>query len=100
MICHQYYPYLKHLRWAFGRLPEPISELNAYFDMLSATSDWCKRLTMLETIYEAYKTFVVSKSIFRKWISIVLICTICAYIRIWVMPVGLKLGKIRIGGEA
>ena len=64
LICHQYYPYLKHLRLAFGRLPEPISELNAYFDMLSATSDWCKRLTMLETIYEAYKTFVVSKSIF------------------------------------
>lgn len=64
LICHRYYPYLKHLRWAFGRLPEPIASLNSYFDILSATSDWSKRLSILETIYDAYKTFIVSNAVF------------------------------------
>ena len=64
LICHRYYPYLKHLRWAFSRLPEPISALGPYFDKLSATRDWQERLAILETVYEAYKAFIVSHSIF------------------------------------
>lgn len=64
LICHKYYPYLKHLRWAFSRLPEPISAVGSYFDRLSETSDWQERLAMLETIYEAYTAFIVSNSVF------------------------------------
>ena len=64
LICHEYYPYLKHLRWALSRLPEPISALNSNFDLLSLTTDWCKRLIMLEAIYDAYNTFIISNYIF------------------------------------
>lgn len=64
LICHRYYPYLKHLRWAFSRLPEPISMLCSYFDLLSATSDWQERLTILETIYEEYKVYIISNNVF------------------------------------
>lgn len=64
LICHRYYPYLKHLRWAYSRLPEPISSLNPYFDLLSVTADWQEKLNMLETIYAAYTTYCIANSVF------------------------------------
>lgn len=64
LICHQYFPYLKHLRWAFDKLPAPISRLGPNFDLLSVTIDWWKRLSIIETIYNDYRSYIVSNSIF------------------------------------
>ena len=63
LICHQFYPYPKHLRWAFGRLPEPVSELGKYFHALSDTSDWRVKLESMECIYHGYKEYMVANNI-------------------------------------
>ena len=61
--CWQYYPYRKHLSWAFGRLPTPIVELSAHFDLMSATADWQERLNIMETIYGAYREYIISNAL-------------------------------------
>jgi len=63
VICRQYYPYRKHLSWAFGNLPSPISDLKSKFDLLSAAAEWQERLGIMETIYDFYKNFIVSKNL-------------------------------------
>jgi hypothetical protein len=63
LICHRYYPYHKHLRWAFGRLPAPVSELEKNFDLLSVTTDWQEKLNAMETIYNVYKNYMVYNKI-------------------------------------
>jgi hypothetical protein len=63
MICHQYYPYRKHLRWAFGKLPSQISVLSSHFDLLSVTTDWQGRFSLMETIFNEYREYIISKSL-------------------------------------
>ena len=63
MVCRQYYPYRKHLSWAFGRLPSPISELSSHFDLLSASTDWQERLSIMETIFNVYKDYIISNNL-------------------------------------
>jgi len=63
MVCRQYYPYRKHLTWAFGRLPSPVSDLRSNFDMLSDATDWQERLNIMETIYNFYKDYIISNSL-------------------------------------
>jgi hypothetical protein len=63
LICHQYYPYPKHLRWAFGKLPAPVSKLAEVFQTLSVTEDWQKRLESIESIYNGYKDYMVARNI-------------------------------------
>lgn len=63
LICHQYYPYPKHLRWAFGKLPAPVSKLAEVFQTLSVTEDWQKRLESMESIYDGYKDYMVARNI-------------------------------------
>ena len=63
MVCRQYYPYRKHLSWAFGRLPAPISDLTASFDLLSASADWQERLSMMEKIYDFYRDYIISNAL-------------------------------------
>jgi hypothetical protein len=63
LACHQYYPYLKHLRWAFGRLPPPISNSAAEFDLLSVATDWQEKTDILEAIYDAFRDYIVSNSV-------------------------------------
>lgn len=63
LICHQYYPYPKHLRWAFGKLPAPISRLTEIFHTLSVTEDWQKKLESMESIYNGYKDYMVARNI-------------------------------------
>jgi hypothetical protein len=63
MVCRQYYPFRKHLSWAFNRLPSPISDLRSQFDLLSAVTDWQERLTIMETIYNFYRDYIISNSL-------------------------------------
>lgn len=63
MICRQYYPYRKHLSWAFGRLPSPISDLVSKFDLLSAATDWQERLSLMETIFDKYREYIIFNSL-------------------------------------
>jgi len=63
LICHQYYPYPKHLRWAFGRLPAPVSALNENFRKLSVSADWQEKLEIMESIYNGYKEYIVAENI-------------------------------------
>lgn len=63
LICHQYYPYPKHLRWAFGKLPAPVSRLTEIFRTLSVTEDWKKKLESMESIYNGYKDYMVARNI-------------------------------------
>jgi hypothetical protein len=63
MVCRQYYPYRKHLSWAFGRLPSPISDLRSQFDLLSAATDWQERLSIMETIYNFYRDYIISHAL-------------------------------------
>ena len=63
MVCRQYYPYRKHLNWAFERLPSPMTELSSHFNLLSATANWQERLNIMETIYNYYRDYIVSNSL-------------------------------------
>lgn len=63
LICYQYYPYPKHLQWAFGRLPTSVSKLNENFRTLSVSADWQKRLETMESIYNGYKDYMVAGNI-------------------------------------
>lgn len=62
MVCRQYYPFRKHLSWAFGRLPSPISDLRSHFDLLSVATDWRERLNIMETIFNEYKRYIISNN--------------------------------------
>jgi len=62
-VCRQYYPYRKHLSWAFNRLPSPVSDLNSSFDLLSAATDWQERLRIMETIYNFYREYIISNNL-------------------------------------
>ncbi|MCL1859041.1 MAG: DUF4037 domain-containing protein [Oscillospiraceae bacterium] len=63
MVCRQYYPYRKHLSWAFNRLPSPISDLKSNFDLLYAAADWEARLNIMETIYNFYRDYIISNNL-------------------------------------
>ena len=62
-ICREYYPYRKHLSWAFGRLPSTISGLKSRFDLLAVATDWQERLSIMEAIYSFYRDFIISSNI-------------------------------------
>ena len=63
MVCRQYYPYQKHLSWAFNRLPSPISDLKSSFDFLSVSANWQERLRIMETIYNFYRDYIISNNL-------------------------------------
>ena len=63
ILCRKYYPFRKHLSWAFSRLPLPIVEYKLYFDQLSAAASWQERLDLMETIYNAYKDYIIANLI-------------------------------------
>lgn len=63
LICHQYYPYPKHLRRAFKKLPTSVSKLNENFRTLSVSADWQKRLETMESIFNGYKDYMVTGNI-------------------------------------
>jgi len=63
MVCRRYYPYRKHLSWAFSKLPSPISDLSSSFDLLSAATDWQERLNIMETIYNFYRDYIISNNL-------------------------------------
>ena len=60
VVCRQYYPFRKHLSWAFSRLSLPIAELNPYFDSLSVAADWQERLSIMEAIFNFYREYIIS----------------------------------------
>ena len=63
IVCRQYYPYRKHLNWAFSKLPSPISNISLFLNKLSSVTDWQERLDIIEKIYELYKNYIVSKKL-------------------------------------
>ena len=63
MVCRQYYPYRKHLSWAVGRLSSPISDLSSHFDLLSVAVDWQERFSIMETIYNFYRDYIISNNL-------------------------------------
>ena len=63
MVCRQYYPFRKHLSWAFGRLPPPVSDLQPQLDLLAVSTDWQERLSIMETIYNFYRDYILSESL-------------------------------------
>ena len=63
VLCRQYYPYRKHLGWAFGNLPEPAAGLVPSFERLSVAEDWQERLDIMEAIFSAYRDYIASNSI-------------------------------------
>ena len=60
IICRQYYPYRKHLSWAFNRLPLFSGNIKSSFDLLSASTCWQEWLCIMETIYSFYKNYIIS----------------------------------------
>ena len=63
VVCRQYYPYRKHLSWAFNRLPLSISDLKTNFDLLSIATDWHERLSIMETIYDLYREYIIANNL-------------------------------------
>ena len=63
MVCRQYYPYRKHLSWAFGRLPSPVSDLSSQFDLLAVSKDWRERLNIIEKIFNFYRDYIISNAL-------------------------------------
>ena len=63
MVCRKYYPYRKHLSWAFNRLPSQISDLKSHFDLLSVSKDWQERLSIMETVYNFYREYIISNNL-------------------------------------
>ena len=63
MVCRQYYPYRKHLSWAFDRLPSPIAELGSDFDLLAVSMDWQERLNIMEAIYNFFRDYIISHNL-------------------------------------
>lgn len=63
MVCRRYYPYRKHLSWAFNRLPSPIADLKSSFDLLSVSENWRERLSIMETIYNFYRDYIISNNL-------------------------------------
>jgi len=59
IISREYYPFRKHLSWAFSRLPSKISSLGYNFKLLSETTDWQTRLYQLEEVYKCYKEYIL-----------------------------------------
>jgi hypothetical protein len=63
IICRQYYPYRKHLSWAFGKLPAPITELDISVNKLSIAVNWKDRLSIMESIYCFYRQYILSNAL-------------------------------------
>ena len=63
LICHRYYPYPKHLRWAFGKLPASVSNLNTHFRAMSVSADWQEKLESMEFIFNSYKDYMLAGNI-------------------------------------
>ena len=63
MVCRRYYPYQKHLSWAFNRLPSPVSDLKSQFDLLSVSTDWQERLDIMGIIYNFYRDYIISNNL-------------------------------------
>jgi hypothetical protein len=57
LIDRQYYPYRKHLRWAFEKLPIATRVL-ADIDTLISSLDWNAKVTSVKAIKETYKAYL------------------------------------------
>ena len=63
IVCKQYYPYRKHLSWAFNRLPTPISDIRFMFDELLISDNWHERIYIMESIFNIYKDYIIAHTL-------------------------------------
>ncbi len=63
LINKQYYPWRTHLRWAFQKLPNPISQVLSDIDVVTSSPDWNKKLASIKVIVEIYRRYIAEKNI-------------------------------------
>lgn len=63
LINHKYYPYRKNLRWAFNRLHLPTSDFHDNMDLILFSSDWGKKIEIIDTMITIYKAYISENSL-------------------------------------
>ena len=58
LVSRSYYPYRKHLRWAFDRLPPPVAALGPQLDALADAGSWPERISRMEALYRQYRALI------------------------------------------
>lgn len=58
LINRRYYPWRKHLSWAFERLPQPTSALLTPLDRVVGSSSWEEKVVALNQIISAYRDYI------------------------------------------
>jgi len=62
IISREYYPWRKHLRWAFEKLPTPSREALPYIDVAVSEPDMNKKLIALESVWSIYTKHVAENN--------------------------------------
>ena len=63
MICRQYYPYRKHISWAYKRLASPVSDMYKNINLISSLTDWNDKLGAIEAVYNSYKDYIITNGL-------------------------------------
>ena len=63
IICRQYYPYRKHISWAYKKLASPVSDIYQKINLLSSVKDWNEKLGAIEEVYNSYKDYIISNEL-------------------------------------
>lgn len=58
ILCRQYYPWRTHLRWAFDRLPQPVSDWVPIIDSVPVSMDWQDKVAAMESVIAAAKDLI------------------------------------------
>ena len=62
-VMHKrYFPYRKHLSWAFAQLPIA-AVVQSPLKTISHSADWCEKAATLQRIKDSYKTYMVQSGI-------------------------------------
>ena len=59
----KYYPYRKHLQWAFARLPALASEVLPHIQAIASSADWTEKLASIEATKDTYSDYIMERSI-------------------------------------
>jgi hypothetical protein len=63
LVCRRYYPWRKHIRWAFDRLPEPVSGCGARLDAICDASDWYEKIKLIQSLIDDYLNYIESNGL-------------------------------------
>jgi hypothetical protein len=63
IVNRRYYPWRKHLLWAFARLPAPAPDVLPQLDVIAHSLEWDRKLAAIEAAKEKYLAHVTEKGL-------------------------------------